>query len=404
MKIKGSLYCGIVWMISNLTFAQTWIPSSAPSNDWTSVSSSADGSVLVAAAGVDNDGDGLIYISTNSGLDWTQTSAPTNSWTAVASSADGRKLIAAANAVSNLIFISTNAGLDWSAASAPSDAWQSVASSSDGRTLLAAADSDLIYYSTNSGADWNPGDGPVSSWNSIACSANGVITVAANGSRVWLSRDSGATWTQADLPTQFWESVASSADGTKLFATAFMGAFGGNSTIVLTGISTNAGASWITNNNFGANIIVSSANGNTLTSVIDTGAPGTGTYSSSNMGTTWIQETDLWGIVACSADGGKLVLGTLAYSQGFGGSTAIVPGPIYISQTITSPSINVTSDNGNITLSWLVPSTNFVLQQSDNLESWSALTNQPALNLTNLNNEVTLPTTNGNGYYRLATP
>jgi hypothetical protein len=51
-----------------------------------------------------------------------------------------------------------------------------------------------------------------------------------------------------------------------------------------------------------------------------------------------------------------------------------------------------------------VPSTNFVLQQSADLISWADLTNAPALNLTNLQNQVTLPPSNGSGFYRLKTP
>ena len=40
-------------------------------------------------------------------------------------------------------------------------------------------------------------------------------------------------------------------------------------------------------------------------------------------------------------------------------------------------------------LSWVVPSTKYVLQQSFDLISWTTVTNTPVLNLTNLQNEVT---------------
>jgi len=54
-------------------------------------------------------------------------------------------------------------------------------------------------------------------------------------------------------------------------------------------------------------------------------------------------------------------------------------------------------------LSWLVPSTNFVLQQKPDLTTtgWEILTNAPALNLTNLQDEVTLSPTNNSGFFRL---
>jgi len=53
-------------------------------------------------------------------------------------------------------------------------------------------------------------------------------------------------------------------------------------------------------------------------------------------------------------------------------------------QATPSPQLNLAPSDINLALSWLVPSTNFVLQQSTDLISWSSVTNAPALNLTNL--------------------
>jgi hypothetical protein len=44
------------------------------------------------------------------------------------------------------------------------------------------------------------------------------------------------------------------------------------------------------------------------------------------------------------------------------------------------------------------------MQQSSDLGSWTDVTNPPVLNLTNLQNEVTLPMHAGSGFYRLKTP
>ena len=66
--------------------------------------------------------------------------------------------------------------------------------------------------------------------------------------------------------------------------------------------------------------------------------------------------------------------------------------------------MQITPTNGNLALSWFVPTTNFVLQQSADLSSWTDLTNQPVLNLTNLQNEVSLPFSGSGGFYRLKTP
>jgi hypothetical protein len=51
----------------------------------------------------------------------------------------------------------------------------------------------------------------------------------------------------------------------------------------------------------------------------------------------------------------------------------------------------------------LLPSTNFVLQQSSDIAaiSWTAVTNNPTLNFTNLNLELNLPTTATNTFFRL---
>ena len=62
--------------------------------------------------------------------------------------------------------------------------------------------------------------------------------------------------------------------------------------------------------------------------------------------------------------------------------------------------------NNNLVLSWIVPTTNFVLQQNLDLTTtnWTNVTNAPVLNLTNLQDEVVLSPTNDSGFYRLKTP
>src|ERR1039457_2639148 len=109
-----------------------------------------EGSNLVAAVYQDlNSNPGFIYVSTNSGRIWKSTSAPSNFWACVASSADGTKLVAVDSGRGDgLIYASTNSGKTWNPTSAPGNFWSSVASSMDG-TKLASADSGygdgLIY-------------------------------------------------------------------------------------------------------------------------------------------------------------------------------------------------------------------------------------------------------------------
>jgi hypothetical protein len=71
----------------------TWTQSSALTQPWLSVCSSADGSTLLTG-----DAFGSIYSSIDSGATWISNSAPTGvQWRALACSADGNKLFAAQN-------------------------------------------------------------------------------------------------------------------------------------------------------------------------------------------------------------------------------------------------------------------------------------------------------------------
>jgi hypothetical protein len=149
----------------------------------------------------------------------------------------------------------------------------------------------------------------------------------------------------------------------------------------------------------------SSANGNKLVATAGievVSAYGAGCiFISTNRGTTWTQADapfKLWSSVASSADGSKLVGSADPNSmRGFSGG-------IYTGQITPAPQLNLAPTNGNFMLSWIVPSTNFVMQQSADLTSWADVTNPPILNLTNLQNEVTLSPSNCSGFYRLKSP
>jgi hypothetical protein len=124
-------------------------------------------------------------------------------------------------------------------------------------------------------------------------------------------------------------------------------------------------------------------------------------YISTNSGTTWAMVDapfKMWKGVASSADGSKLAGSAQAnFLRGFSGG-------IYTALSASAPRLNLAPTDGKFTLSWLVPSTNFVMQQSSDLGSWTSLTNQPVLNLTNLQNELILPPAGSSGFYRLKTP
>jgi NHL repeat len=404
--------------LGNVTGAQVTFYSppfvTVPGEDWTSLAASADGSVMIAVA---NPGSvppplrGPIYISTNSGAVWTRaTNAPLGTWQSVACSADGSKIIAAeggaGGSILGSIYTSTDTGTTWMSNNTPVTGWQSVASSADGTKLVAAdLSANLIFTSTNAGATWmRPTQAPRLGWYSIASSADGSkLAAVANGStNIYTSTNFGATWITNNVPRSpagiqnDWTTIASSADGNKLIAAAG----GNNGAPGYIFLSTNSGASWtVTATNILPShgddkwiYVASSADGSKLAAVSESGSPG-GVITSTDSGATWITNSVpnlTWNAVALSADGDRMVV-TVGYPS--------YVGPIYTTQTTRSPVLNLSaSDN---VLSWIIPSLDFTLQQSPDLLNWTDLTNPPVLNLTNLQNQVTLPPPDGNSFFRL---
>jgi hypothetical protein len=372
--------------------AQTWTQTTAPTNGWYSIASSADGTKLVAVAD-----SGPIYMSSDSGTTWLPLNAPDNDWSSVACSADGNLLLAAG---AGLVDTSIDSGGTWNSNAIP---WTnagniSVASSADGSNLVAAVTGVGIFTSTNAGGVWisniivPPGLSPHAAWISVATSVNGTKSWAVEdgGAAIFISTNSGV-WNATTAFNGNWQAVAPSADGTRLVGAVY-----------LTGIytSTNSGSTWNKRSAPPLNwqAVASSADGSKL--IASTGAlygsygPGP-IYTSADSGSTWISNNaplQHWASVASSADGCKLA--AVAYGGG-----------IWTLQSTPAPLLNITPTNG-LRLSWIIPSTNLVLQQNLDLPttSWVTLTNPPAFNLTNLQNEVILSPTNPNGFYRLATP
>jgi hypothetical protein len=319
-----------------------------------------------------------------------QISAPNAAWFSVASSADGSRLAAAASRFSGPIYISTDSGATWISNNVSKQAWTSIASSADGNTLAAVVNDGSVYVSTNAGATWTTwtetnlmGLPIYRQWVSVAASADGTKLVAAYSSTfggiIYGSTNSGATWEKINTNAETWQVVASSANGNELVA--------GCANKIFT--TTNFGTTW-TSSNVANGYIASSADGTKLATVIGDGR----IYTSTNSGIAWISNKVAgvsWLRVACSADGNILI----ATAQN---------GGIWISQTTPTPQLNITPSSGNLTFSWIVPSTNFVVQQSPDLKNWTNSAITPTLNLINLQEQVVLSPTNSSGFYRLKTP
>lgn len=371
--------------------AQTWTQTSAPMTNWTSVASSADGSRLVATAD-GGFGASPIYISTNSGATWEQTSAPVTNWSSVASSADGTKLAAVGYSG---VFTSADSGANWAAISDLSGG-RRIACSGDGTKLLVAGNG--LNRSTNFGATWTPLSGAGGAWV-IGSSADGTKLVSAyfnhNGfpqGCICVSTNSGDTWTTTSAPLYSWTgwtALASSADGTKLAATIGYTSFPTGPGPIY--ISPDGGGTWLASSSPTSHwtSVACSADGVRLVAATMFG----GIYTSTDSGATWVSNdvpVASWSAVACSADGAKLV-------------AVADDGGIWTAQVTPAPALNLTRSGSNLSISWIVPSMNFALQENSDLSTanWMDVTNASHLNLTNLQLEVALPLSADNRFYRL---
>jgi len=384
-------------LTANFTFAQTWTQTIAPTNNyWFSIASSADGSRLAALGQPTTIDFSAVYTSTNSGTTWISNSLPATrygqpafNFEILAGSADGTQLVAAQDNDLGIIDTSTNWGLTWVTRTNYGDtAWTSAASSTDGKTLVLSDDVSRIRISTNSGATWSSLQLPGYISSYAASPANGSsLVVAVNGAGIYGTTNFGSSWITNNLSTPPLSAIAASADGIKLAVVASMGQID---------TSANSGITWVQQTNAPSlpwSSVASSADGTKLVAVAGGFLHIGPIYTSTDSGVTWISNSapvTNWISVASSADGRKLV-------------ATVFSGGIWTAQTTPAPSLNIAPTNGNLTLSWIIPSTNFMLQQNLDLTTanWTEVTNWPVLNLTNLQDEVTLPLTNGGALYRL---
>ena len=343
-----------------------------------SLGMSADGRIICAIPP-----NARAIISTNSGSTWnTITTNLTGDGfvggTAV--SGDGSKIFG--TFVTNFIrsvFISTNFGATWTRTAFPRLSFPAVlACSADGMTVVAAISDSGIYYSTNAGVNCNTSSAPAVIWSTIASSADGgqMVAAAVSGS-VYFSQDFAATWAPTNLPSQNWNTVCVSSDGKWVGAISSVNSY----------ISSNSGVTWQTN--MAGRAFACSANG---TCWLIGGTQQI--YTSTDNASTW--QTNLsagpWYSGAVSADGCQMIaIGSSA--QG-----------IQLGRLTPSPQLNIQSQDPNVSISWLIPSTNFVLQQSSDVSNpaWTPVSINPTLNFTNLNQQVTVPGNGSNAIFRLS--
>jgi len=352
-------------------FAHTWEQTNT-TNEYLAISMSADGRILCAVTSGDRVG-----ISTNSGKNWFTSPiglgigglAPNGA----AVSADGTKIHAVVLAQST--WLSTNQGLTWQQTGFPATASWRIACSADGTKVIASSWNGPICFSTNSGANCYTSSVPNAQWVSLASSAEGSrMVTAVNGGDIYYSTDYGGSWVPVGFSPRAWTSVCVSGNG------GWMGATTGTNLY----ISNDAGTNWITNG-LGGQSIACSADGS---SWIVAGAE---TYTSTDGGLNWT--TNLPSVsprtVAVSADGCEICV--LAHDG------------IWMGRATSSPKLNLQPKDSNLAFSWMLSSTNFVLQQNPDLGSsnWRVVSNVATLNFTNLQQEVTVPATTNLMFFRL---
>jgi hypothetical protein len=224
---------------------------------------------------------------------------------------------------------------------------------------------------------------------SLACSADGrQVAVAAESPgeggypqvTVATSADSGATWgwTSDTTPTNIaveacwrWGPVWVSADGRRLAATGLGGPYPtGGLPVGPVLVSEDSGASWVM-----------------PPGVADPawGVPGTA------------DSTSQWTGLAMSADGSRLIG---VFLDSF--SEIFTPG-LVVQQAALAPVIEIGVSPGQLVLSWVVPSANYALEQSLDIGAvnWTNVTTAPVLNYSTLREQVTVPASGRQMFYRL---
>jgi hypothetical protein len=407
LRALSTLFCllSTAVTIDCATASLQWEQSSAPIGPWRTLACSADGNTLIAAGAEYLDFDSWrtssIFISTNRGLAWSKTAAPSNTWISVACSVDARTIVAASHqqypsdAFAEHVYLSRDAGVSWQVSSAPAANWSSVACSWDAKQIVAAAVNGGIYISQDGGVTWTRTAAEDRSWSSITCSADGERLFAfceANLAaypypgrvilgNIFRSLDAGSTWTEIGrFNTNQWSGIACSADGAKLVAL--------DAAELSIYTSQDIGAAWKKCDTHALEFwrsVASSADGSTL--VAASAASDLGLLLSYDSGVTWLptRQDDDWLSVVISADAslflGARVEGDILSAGGLVSTDSGTDGH--------QPHLFVRGDFDQISISWVIPSSGYRLQQKAALETntWNDLTGAPTLDPSTLRYE-----------------
>ena len=203
-----------------------WVrQTSAGEYAWTSIASDASGQHLIAA---DNtEGSGYVHLSSDYGVSWTSSSGVPpyqNDWSSVTSSANG--MILRAVATDGSIWTTTNRGTTWSKYAAN---YGATCADLSGTDIVMASYSDSIYTKF-SGADWSRQEAAGRrNWTAIKITGSTNVVAATNTGVILSSANSGTTWTTATgAGNHPWSSIATQNGAVFVAATDNMLAASGN--------------------------------------------------------------------------------------------------------------------------------------------------------------------------------
>ena len=224
--VADSTIGGLIWISEDS--GETWRQTGPGGEGWGLVSSSEDGSKIVAAPLTSID---TIYNSTDGGKSWVSRSivhGTSVNWSTLVSSSDGSICFAACSFPAEDIFKSSDYGVTWSNIGYPagSKLWGNCVSSPDGRRLETVESGGTNMYTWTlvfNGTSWNSTPKNIvapNQYNCIASSSDGRRLIAAShGNYIYISSDFGASWTVQLIPgLAYWRSVTSSMDGMNLAA------------------------------------------------------------------------------------------------------------------------------------------------------------------------------------------
>ena len=142
----------------------SWSVAPIPPDGWTGCASSIDGTKLVAVSG-----SGTMY--RYSGGAWAQLANSPGGlpFTSVCSSADGSVIVATLDGGG--IIVSGDGGANFASPTVPTGTWKACAMTYDGTNIAVALKPGGVYVSTDSGATFKQSQAPSDYWNALASSS-----------------------------------------------------------------------------------------------------------------------------------------------------------------------------------------------------------------------------------------